>query len=50
MLRCSTESPVIPTGCGSFTLNGTPLACASVSGRSSVTPVPPEPAVPTAVI
>ena len=30
--RCSSVSPVNPTGWPWFTLNGTPLACASVSG------------------
>ena len=45
--RCSTVSPVNPTGWPSFTWNGTPLACASFSGAVSVTPVPVAPAVPT---
>ena len=47
MLRCSTVSPVMPTGWPWLTWNGTPLACANCSGAVSVTPVPVAPAVPT---
>src|SRR5262249_1511856 len=49
MLRCSTESPVMPTGWPSFTRTGSPTACAYFSAGLTVRPVPVAPAVPTAV-
>ena len=48
--RCSSVSPVKPIGWPWLTWNGTPLACASLSGAVSVTPVPVAPAVPTDAI
>ena len=51
MLRCSTESPVIPAGCGSLMRNGTTAACAYFSGAVRVIQVlqPPAAAVPLTV-